>query len=194
MDGETISRAVSMRLDLYTTYLHIELAFAKIIVAIFIRYNCLEWIEHLISSEVEDIKKIEIIARITEESGNTIENSLMAWQDYGQWHEYPLTSSVLSYPGLEIRLHQRRVLRDGEDITLSKYEYGVLVFLAQHPGWLCSKEQIFQNVWHEDSESSLTAIANTISRIRQKIEPDKDHPIYIQTVSNLGYVFAAKPL
>lgn len=119
---------------------------------------------------------------------------MMVWQDYGQWHEYPLTSSVLSYPGLEIRLDQRRVLLDGKDVTLSKYEYGVLVFLAQHPDWLCSKEQIFQSVWHEDSESSLVAIANTISRIRQKIEPDKDHPIYIQTVSGLGYIFAAKPL
>lgn len=144
--------------------------------------------------EVKIIKKIEIIARITEESGKIIENSLMMWKENGQWHESPLTSSVLYYPGLEIRLHQRRVLRDGKDVKLSKYEYGVLVFLAQHPGWLCSKEQIFQNVWHEDSESCLTAITNTISRIRQKIEPDKDHPIYIQTVSSLGYIFAAKPL
>ena len=123
-----------------------------------------------------------------------IENPLMVWQDHGQWHEYPLTSPVLSYPGLEIRLHQRRVLRDGKDVKLSRYEYGVLVFLAQHPGWLCSKEQIFQNVWHEDSESCLTAITNTISRIRQKIEPDKDNPIYIQTVSTLGYIFAAEPI
>lgn len=137
------------------------------------------------------IKQVDIIARITEETGNVIENLLMTWvaTEYGS-----LTSSVLSYPGLEIRLDQRRVLRDGKDITLSKYEYGVLVFLAQHPGWLCSKEQIFQSVWHEDSESSLVAIANTISRIRQKIEPDRDHPIYIQTVSSLGYIFAAKPL
>ncbi len=140
------------------------------------------------------MKEIEIVARITEEAGNVVEKPLMVWRDDGQWSEYPLTSSVLYYPGLEIRLHQRRVLRDGRDVPLSKYEYGVLVFLAQHPGWLCSKEQIFQSVWHEDSESCLTAITNTISRIRQKIEPDKNQPIYIQTVSNLGYIFAAKPL
>lgn len=124
----------------------------------------------------------------------TTENSLLIWHDQDQWNNSPLTSTILSYPGLEIRLHQRRVLREGKDVTLSKYEYGVLVFLAQHPGWLCSKEQIFQNVWHEDSESCLTAITNTISRIRQKIEPDKEHPFYIQTVSSLGYIFAAKPL
>lgn len=63
-----------------------------------------------------------------------IENPLMVWQDHGQWHEYPLTSPVLSYPGLEIRLSQRWVLRDGKDVKLSKFEYGVWVFLAQHTG------------------------------------------------------------
>lgn len=140
------------------------------------------------------IKKIEILARITDEYGNKTENSLMVWEDHRKNQDYPFTPAILSYPGLEIRLHQHRVLRDGKDIVLSKYEYGVLTFLAQHPGWLCSKELIFQNVWHEDSESCLSAITNTISRIRQKIEPDKDHPIYIQTVSSQGYIFAAKPL
>lgn len=124
-----------------------------------------------------------------------MEQSLMTWQDQNyQWNGYSLTLHTLCYPGLEIRLHQRRVLRDGKDVRLSRYEYGVLVFLAQRPGWLCCKEQIFENVWHEDSESYLTAVTNTISRIRQKIEPDKEHPIYIKTVSNLGYVFAARPL
>lgn len=119
-----------------------------------------------------DVRKIEIIARITEEPGNTVENSLMVWQDYGQWHEYPLTSSILSYPGLEIRLDQRRVLRDGKDVTLSKYEYGVLVFLAQHPGWLCSKEQIFVNVWHEDMEVGLgCTYGNTMTHALQNISP-----------------------
>lgn len=143
---------------------------------------------------MENIRKIEIFARITKESGVIAENLLMVWQEHGQRQGYPFASSVLFYPGLEIRLDQRRVLRDGKDVLLSKYEYGVLVFLAQHPGWLCSKEQIFQSVWHEDSESCLTAITNTISKIRQKIEPNRGQPIYIQTVSGLGYVFAAEPL
>ena len=36
----------------------------------------------------------------------------------------PVTSSVLSFPGLEIKLYQRRVLRDGEDVPLTRLEYG----------------------------------------------------------------------
>ena len=45
----------------------------------------------------------------------------------------PISSPVLSYPGLEIRQHQRRVLRDGSDIYLTRLEYGTLVYLASYP-------------------------------------------------------------
>lgn len=51
---------------------------------------------------------------------------------------------------------------------MSRYEYGVLSFMAQHPGQLFTKEQIFEAVWQQDSESCLTAVTNTIGRIRQK--------------------------
>lgn len=140
------------------------------------------------------MRKIEIVARITGDSGAIMEKSLMSWPDTDYWHNQPLTSPILNYPGLEIRLNQRRVIKNGVEIRLSRYEYGVLAFLAQHPGTLFTKEQIFEAVWHEDSESCLSAITNTISRIRQKIEDNKDEPIYIQTISNLGYLFAPDPL
>lgn len=140
------------------------------------------------------MRKIEIIARITGDDAKIQEETLMTWTDTGHWYPCPFTSNVLLYPGLEIRLHQRRVLKDGKDVHLSRYEYGVLIFLAQHPGTLFSKEQIYEKVWHESSESCLSAITNTVSRIRQKIEVNKDNPIYIKTVSNLGYIFAAEPI
>ena len=50
--------------------------------------------------------------------------------------------------------------------------------MAQHPGKLFTKEQIFEAVWHKDSESYLRAVTSTIGRIHQKIEDDKDHPRY----------------
>lgn len=72
---------------------------------------------------------------------------------------------------------------------MSRYEYGVLSLMAQHPGQLFTKEQIFEAVWQQDSESCLTAVTNTIGRIRQKIEDDRSAPVYIRTISNLGYQF-----
>ena len=42
-----------------------------------------------------------------------------------------VTSPVLSFPGLEIKLYQRRVLRDGEDVPLTRLEYGTLGFCSK---------------------------------------------------------------
>jgi len=40
------------------------------------------------------------------------------------YHHMPCP--VLYFPGLEIRLYQRRVLRDGAEINLTRLEYGTL--------------------------------------------------------------------
>jgi DNA-binding response OmpR family regulator len=37
---------------------------------------------------------------------------------------------TLIFPGLEIRLHQRRVLKNGSDINLTRLEFGALCCLA----------------------------------------------------------------
>jgi DNA-binding response OmpR family regulator len=46
----------------------------------------------------------------------------------------PPHSPTLIFPGLKIRLHQRRVLKDGADISLTRLEYGALCYLAASPG------------------------------------------------------------
>ena len=54
------------------------------------------------------------------------------------------TCPVLQYPGLEIRLAQRKVLRDGEEVALTRHEYGILIYLTTYPGQVFSKQQIFE--------------------------------------------------
>ena len=39
-------------------------------------------------------------------------------------------SPALTFPGLEIRLHQRRVLKNGIDVSLTRLEYGALCYLT----------------------------------------------------------------
>ena len=101
----------------------------------------------------------------------------------------PPSSPVLSFPGLEIRQHQRRVLRDGSDIYLTRLEYGTLVYLASYPGQVLSQEQIFEAVWNMDSESCQSSVVNVIYNLRKKIEPDSKNPTYIKTVIGVGYKF-----
>ena len=97
--------------------------------------------------------------------------------------------SILSFPGLEIRQHQRRVLRDGKDINLTRLEYSTLVLLASNPCIVLTKTQIFEAVWNMDSDSCQSSISTVICNLRKKIEPDSKNPTYIKTVLGVGYKF-----
>ena len=65
----------------------------------------------------------------------------------------PPHSPVLTFPGLEIKLHQRRVLKNGTDIPLTRLEYGALCCLATSPGRVFTKAQIFEAVWKAKAAS-----------------------------------------
>lgn len=101
-------------------------------------------------------------------------------------------SPVLSFPGLEIRQHQRRVLRNGADVTLTRLEYGTLLYLASNLGIVLTQAQIFENVWHMNSDSCHSSVVNVIYNLRKKIEPDSKNPTYIKTVLGVGYKFDVK--
>ncbi len=103
----------------------------------------------------------------------------------------PPLSPTLIFPGLEIRLYQRRVLKDGKDIKLTRLEYGALCYLAASPGRVFTKAQIFEAVWSMESESCQSSVTNVIYNLRKKIEPDSRKPIYIKTVLGMGYKFAS---
>lgn len=66
---------------------------------------------------------------------------------------------------------------------MTHYEFFTLLYLAQHPGWVFSKEQIHEAVWKECGDGGA-AVVNVISQIRRKIG-DK----YIKTVIGSGYKF-----
>ena len=106
----------------------------------------------------------------------------------------PASCPVLHFPGLEIRLLQRRVLRDGTEINLTRLEYSALVLLASNPGIVLTKAQIFEAVWNMDSDSCQSSVVNVIYNLRKKIEQDSKNPTYIKTVLGVGYKFDGKTL
>ena len=81
---------------------------------------------------------------------------------------------TLFFPGLEIRQHQRRVFRDGEEINLTRLEYSTLVFLASNPGNVLTQEQIFEAVWNMDSDSCHMLLC----RFGQRQEYTRLSPFY----------------
>lgn len=90
---------------------------------------------------------------------------------------------VLKFPNLEIRIREQTAHYNSTLIPLSHHEFFTLLFLAQHPNWVFSKEQIYEAVWKESGDGGA-AVVNVVSQIRKKIG-DR----YIKTVINSGYKF-----
>lgn len=93
------------------------------------------------------------------------------------------SASVLAFSNLEIHLKEQVVYYNGEPIPMSHHEFFTLLYLAQHPGWVFSKEQIYETVWNESGDGGA-AVTNVVSQIRRKLG-DK----YIRTVIGSGYKF-----
>ena len=129
-----------------------------------------------------DMSKLLVLA-LNEQEEKAIDKIIMAISDCIQLEPIQVAPvSILSFPGLEIRQHQRRVLRDGKDVSLTRLEYNTLVLLASNPDIVLTRTQIFEAVWNMDSDSCHSSVVNVICNLRKKIEPDSKKPTYINRV------------
>ena len=134
-----------------------------------------------------------LVLTLIEQEEKAINKIISAIADYIQIEPMQVAPvSILSFPGLEIRQHQRRVLQGGEDVSLTRLEYSTLVLLASNPGIILTRTQIFEAVWNMDSDSCQSSISTVICNLRKKIEPDSKNPTYIKTVLGIGYKFDMK--
>lgn len=84
----------------------------------------------------------------------------------------------------------RCVVVDGDrTIQLSATELRLLCYLADHPGWVFSKEHLLEALWPDDRDAH--AVQVHISNLRHKLEPDPAQPKYLVTVKGLGYKLRA---
>lgn len=56
------------------------------------------------------------------------------------------------YHDMEIHIREQIVYHNNVPIPLTHYEFQTLAYLAQHPGWVFSKEQIYEAVWKENPD------------------------------------------
>jgi two-component system OmpR family response regulator len=91
---------------------------------------------------------------------------------------------------LEFDLLSRRVTRGGRELELTARELKLLEFLMRRAGQVVTRTMLLEGVWdlHFDPQSNLIDVH--ISRLRQAIDRDSDHPL-IHTVRGSGYLLRA---
>lgn len=94
---------------------------------------------------------------------------------------------ILSTGTLEINDETKQVTVDGKEIKLTATEYNILKFLLENKGKVYSIEQIYENVWNEESYGAENIIAVHIRHIREKIEINPKEPKYLKVIWGIGY-------
>lgn len=80
-----------------------------------------------------------------------------------------------------------RVWKKGEEIKLPHREFELLVFMAENPNIVFSKETLFERIWGFDYVSDAATVSVHINRLREKLEDDPRDPKVIETVWGAGY-------
>jgi len=130
-----------------------------------------------------------LILSVSDNEEHILEKMLKAVEGSADIEDRTLPSEKIEQGDLQILLPEKMVYRNGQEITLNRHEFDILVYLARHPGWVRSKEQIYEAVWTEEVMNYENAVMWCISQLRKKLEPDPGRLQYIHTVKGMGYKF-----
>lgn len=95
-------------------------------------------------------------------------------------------SSVLRVADLEIDRLSQTVKRAGKKIELTAKEFGLLEYLATHPGRVFSRTMIIEHVWDQSFQGLTNIVDVYVRHLREKL--DDPHPVkLLRTVRGVGY-------
>ncbi|MGM0845106.1 MAG: response regulator transcription factor [Bacillota bacterium] len=120
---------------------------------------------------------LELIARV--------KSQLRRFQKYN--YETDHNKMVIEIGDLKVNTDTRQVWVSGDEVRLTPKEFDILELLARNKGMVLSVEKIYEAVWKEDFFKSDNTVMVHITKLRNKLEGDSKHPIYVKTVWGVGY-------
>lgn len=104
----------------------------------------------------------------------------------------PLSTNLsVGEVGMDPASHQVTV--SGREVALTPREFELLRALMEQPGRVAERLALMDRVWGADWFGGDNVLDVFVRQLRLKIEPDPDHPTYIQTVRGVGYRMVAPP-
>ncbi|KAI4449812.1 Transcriptional regulatory protein SrrA [Eubacterium plexicaudatum ASF492] len=98
-------------------------------------------------------------------------------------------NDIVEIRGIRIDKTARRVWINDEEKQFTTKEFDLLVFLAQNPNRVFTKDELFKEIWDMESVGDIATVTVHIKKIREKIEINTAKPQYIETIWGVGYRF-----
>lgn len=99
----------------------------------------------------------------------------------------PAEPEILEADGCRFDLGRCLAERDGQTISLTSRETGILRWLYRHRARVVSRAELLEQVWGVRSDLETRTVDQTIANLRHKIERDPADPKLIVSVKGAGY-------
>jgi two-component system KDP operon response regulator KdpE len=99
------------------------------------------------------------------------------------------TESLLQIGPLQIDFSLRHVQRDAQEIKLTPTEYDLLKVFLINRGKILTRPMLLTQLWGNEAPARKHLLHVYIAQLRQKIEPELEHPRFILTIPGVGYRF-----
>ncbi len=95
---------------------------------------------------------------------------------------------VFNLGQVTIDFKKHTVLVNGEEKYLTRIEWLLLSQLVNNAGRLMLYEELLTRVWGPEYRDDVQILRTWISRLRNKLESDPNHPRLIRTIAKTGYI------
>ena len=96
---------------------------------------------------------------------------------------------VYAFGDVRVDFGRAEVVRGGGPVPISSMELRLLRCFIEHRGKLLSRDQLLDEVWGSNATPFSRTVDVHVAALRQKVEPNPAHPVFIVTVHRLGYRF-----
>jgi two-component system phosphate regulon response regulator PhoB len=97
------------------------------------------------------------------------------------------TNSMIRFGNVEIDCAAMILRVNSQQVATTTLEFRLLEYLARSPGHVFTRDRLLEAVWGNSKFVSRRSVDVYVSKLREKIELDPNHPEYLLTVRGAGY-------
>jgi two-component system phosphate regulon response regulator OmpR len=104
----------------------------------------------------------------------------------------PKESDALGFGPFRLDVDAHVLTRDGSEVPLTSGEFTLLRIFLEHPNKVLTRDHLITLVKGYERAPFDRSVDVRVTRLRRKIEPNPEAPIYLRTIWGEGYLFSPR--
>lgn len=101
-------------------------------------------------------------------------------------------ADAFAFGPFRLDLARRVLTREGSEISLTSGEFTLLRIFLEHPNQVLTRDHLITLVKGYERAPFDRSVDVRVTRLRRKIEPNPEAPVYLRTIWGEGYLFSPR--